>query len=67
MSKDKNKPLKEFEIVFLKKWYYVEIYTQTRVEIYTETQKEIDEYNINILVKYLKMEGFLDLQYLNEK
>ena len=60
MSKNKNKPVKSFEIVFLGKWYFVEAYTQSKVEIYTETSKDIVEEEIKNLVNYLKLEGFLD-------
>lgn len=58
----KNKPIKSFEIVYLGVWYFVEIFTTTRIEIYTENQESIDETLIKYLVKYLKTEGFLDLE-----
>ena len=60
MSKHKNKPVKSFEIIFLGKWYFVEIYLQSKVEIYTETSKDIIAEEIQNLVNYLKLEGFLD-------
>lgn len=60
MKMSKNKPIKSFEIVYLGMWYFVEIYSESRVEIFTENKKDIDEEKIQYLVKYLKVEGFLD-------
>lgn len=59
MAKHTNKPLKAFEIIFFGKWYYVEIYSQTKIEVYTESEEDLNEEEIKILVKYLKTEGFL--------
>jgi hypothetical protein len=55
----KNKPVKAFEIIYLGKWYYVEIYTSTKVEVYTE-HENLKEHEIKHLIGYLKVEGFLD-------
>ena len=60
MSKNKNKPVKSFEITFLGKWYFVEIHNLNKIEIYTESNKNIDKDKISSLVNYLKNEGFLD-------
>ena len=65
MAKHKNKPLKAFEIVFFGRWYYVEIYSQTKIEVYTETEEDLKEEEIKVLVKYLKTEGFMNLDLLN--
>lgn len=63
MSKNKNKPVKSFEITVLGEWYFVEIYSSTNIEVYTENS-EIQEENIQNLIKYLKTEGFLELESL---
>lgn len=60
MSNSKSKPLKSFEIVYFKKWYFVEIFSETKIEIYTENEQDIDETQIRYLVKYLKEEGFIE-------
>lgn len=65
MAKHKNKPLKAFEIVFFGRWYYVEIYSQTKIEVYTETEEDLKEEEIKVLVKYLKTEGFMNLDLFN--
>lgn len=59
MSNSK-KPIKSFEITFFKKWYFVEVFSETKIEIYTENEKNIDEDQIKHLVKYLKLEGFIE-------
>ena len=56
----KNKPVKAFEINYVGKWYYVEIFTPTKVEVYTE-HENLKEDEIKHLIGYLKVEGFLDL------
>jgi len=66
MSKNKSTPLRAFEIIFFGKWYYVEIFSQTKIEVYTETEEDLDEEEIKILVKYLKIEGFLDAELTNK-
>lgn len=63
MSKNKNKPIKSFEIVVLGEWYFVEIYSSTNIEVYTENS-DIQQENIQKLIKYLKTEGFLELEGL---
>lgn len=60
MKMSKNKPLKSFEITYQGIWYFVEIYTITKVEVYTENREDIDEDQIKYLIKYLKVEGFFD-------
>jgi hypothetical protein len=64
MSKNKSTPLKAFEIVFFSKWYYVEIYNEKKIEIFTESEEDLEEEEIKTLVKYLKIEGFLDPEYM---
>lgn len=64
MSKNKGTPLKAFEIVFFSRWYYVEIYNEKKIEIFTESEEDLHEEEIKILVKYLKLEGFLDIEYM---
>jgi hypothetical protein len=59
----KNKPIKAFEIHYLGRWYYIEIYTSTKVEVYTE-HENLKEEEIKHLVSYLKVEGFLELHDL---
>ena len=65
MAKYKNKPLKAFEIIFFGRWYYVEIYSQTKIEVYTETEEDLKEEEIKVLVKYLKTEGFMSSDLFN--
>lgn len=59
MSNSK-KPIKSFEITYLNKWYFVEIFSISKIEIYTENEADIDEFQIKYLVKYLKEEGFIE-------
>ena len=60
MKMSKNKPIKSFEITYLGVWYFVEIFSPTKIEIYTESLDKIDEENIKYLISYLKTEGFFD-------
>ena len=59
MSNSK-KPIKSFEITFFNKWYFVEVFSETKIEIYTENEKNVNEDQIRHLVKYLKLEGFIE-------
>lgn len=56
----KNKPLKTIEITYQNIWYFVEIFSKSRIEVYTENKESINEDQIKYLIRYLKVEGFFD-------
>jgi|LauGreDrversion4_2_1035121.scaffolds.fasta_scaffold723020_2 hypothetical protein len=66
MSKNKNTPLRAFEIVFFSRWYYVEIYNEKKIEVFTESEEDLNEEEIKLLVKYIKTEGFLDSEFMTK-